>query len=183
MRPVTLMPGSDAPLRALLQVETGPFSETELRRAIQKMQSGKATKKGDIPTEFFKAIASETGGHLHWMLELCNHCWTFKEVPLEWSQTAAVPADWRSPRPVRSESPVSSLHIRYGSRVLFGPSWGQFARRLVSNTARLAVPLVRESLEAETAVRSHTSDGAPIHAAARRAPPKIAPPLVAALRH
>ena len=85
VRPVTLTPGEEAPLREALPVKTDPFTELELRKAIQKLSSGKAVKEGDVPVEVFKALSLEVGTPLKWLLDFFNDCWANKEVPTDWS--------------------------------------------------------------------------------------------------
>ena len=70
-------------LRPTLPISVQAFTESELRRAIKKMKSGKSCKAGDLPVEYFKALASGNG--LSGVLELCNACLAQKKVPTEWS--------------------------------------------------------------------------------------------------
>ena len=83
VRHVTLIPGSDPALHPLLPVDVSPFSDRELRKALQRMRSGKAAKPDDIPAEMLKALADEPG-QLDWLLDFCNECWAQKHLPDDW---------------------------------------------------------------------------------------------------
>ena len=89
VRQVTLVPGADPPLNDPMPISCDSFVMPELRKAIGKMSSGKATKKDDIPIECFKALAAEGDEYLEWLLSFCNRCWESKSVPQSWS-TASV---------------------------------------------------------------------------------------------
>ena len=114
VRPTTLIPGVRASLGEQLHVNNvnpSSFTHAELRFAIKKMASGKATKDDDIPVEIFKALTNEPTSSMQWLLDLCNHCWRTKTVPEEWS-TASVamlfkkgdPADPNNYRPICLQS-------------------------------------------------------------------------------
>jgi len=107
VRPATLVPDTEPALREILPVCMDPFTQVELRKAIQKAKDGKSCKEDDIPVEFFKALAQEPGEALQPFLELCNRCWNEQSIPTDWS-TAAVsviykkgnPADCGNYRPI-----------------------------------------------------------------------------------
>ena len=111
IRPTTLIPEQRPNLGDVFHVSRSDFNHTELRKAISKMASGKATKTDDIPVEVFKFLAMEPNSSLQWLLDLCNHCWRATVVPDEWS-TASVamlfkkgdPADPNNYRPICLQS-------------------------------------------------------------------------------
>jgi len=88
VRPVTLIPDTLPPIAEPLGVSSLPFSSSELSKAIQRMSGGKATKRGDIPIEAFKALAADGGAALTWTLDFCNSCWASKSIPHEWSMAS-----------------------------------------------------------------------------------------------
>ena len=55
---------SSLAIHSPLEVSTDPVTHLELRRAIQTLASGKAIKVGDLPIEFYKAFAAESGVHV-----------------------------------------------------------------------------------------------------------------------
>ena len=73
------------PLNNVLHLNEGPFKETELRRAISQLKSGRAFKDDDLPVEFYKALSVEPGHSLTWLLDLFNSCWSSRVVPSEWT--------------------------------------------------------------------------------------------------
>ena len=75
-------------LRETYNVNMQPFSYIELRKAITKMKSGKSCKQGDLPIDYFKALAQCPGQPLRHVLDFCNMCWYRKCVPMEWSVAA-----------------------------------------------------------------------------------------------
>ena len=115
----------EAPLGPPLIVSARDFDMAELRRAIQKLSTGKAKKDGDIPIEVFKALAMEPDMSLGWLLNLCNHCWQNKTLPSECS-TASVamrfkkggPADPNNYRPICLLLKYCMQAFRIASRVL-----------------------------------------------------------------
>ena len=83
VRPITLIPNSDPCLNSKFDIHDGPIEMPELRKAIRKMKSGKATKEHDVPIELYKALDQEDS--LNHLLFICNEAWTSKSVPTEWS--------------------------------------------------------------------------------------------------
>ena len=61
MRPATLVPGNSQLIASPLIVNEERFSQEELLKAIVRLKSGKAVKRGDIPAEALKALALEQG--------------------------------------------------------------------------------------------------------------------------
>ena len=112
VRPATLAPGFDPPLRGSLPVRTTPFTDGEFRRAIRKMKSGKASQDGDIPVECFKALAAEPGAALQWILAYCNASWDAKAVPEEW-RTASVSLIFKKGDPAECDNyrPISLIVV------------------------------------------------------------------------
>ena len=84
VRPITLVPDTNVELHPPLDVNTGPFTDAELRKTLKKLHKGKASKPNDIPVEVFQAMAEEPG-QLHWLLDICNDVWEQKTLPEEWS--------------------------------------------------------------------------------------------------
>ena len=58
-RTVSLVPEPCPALRSQLPIDVDAFKMKELRRAIGRMKSGKATKDNDVPIEAFKGLAQE----------------------------------------------------------------------------------------------------------------------------
>jgi len=83
VRPITLIPGADECLNPEIPIKEGLIEMVELRKAIRKMKSGRATKDHDIPVELFKAL--EQDDTLSTLLHICNEAWTSKLIPTEWS--------------------------------------------------------------------------------------------------
>ena len=50
---------------------------------MQKLKWDKASGPDGIPAEYWKAIATTSGG-LQWLTTLCNACWKEKLVPTSW---------------------------------------------------------------------------------------------------
>jgi hypothetical protein len=98
VRPATLVPDTEPALRETLPVCLEPFTQVELRRAIQKAKNGKSCKQDDVPVEFFKSLAQEPGEALQPFLELCNQCWSEQSSPTDWS-TAAVSVIFKKGNP------------------------------------------------------------------------------------
>lgn len=102
-----LPPHTNGPLRSPLNVQHGRFSHVELRKAIQKLRSGKAFKGDDVPIECLKAFANEAGPSFQWLLDFCNDCWEKKEVPEDWACASVCmifkkgdPSDCENYRPI-----------------------------------------------------------------------------------
>ena len=114
VRPVTLVPDTRPALHEALNVDCQPFALNELRKAIAKMSSGKATVDKDIPVECFKALAQEGDQYLQWLLSICNECWLTKAVPSEWS-TASVALIYKKGDPSSCDNyrPICLLSIAY----------------------------------------------------------------------
>jgi len=114
IRPITLVPGSDAPLRPDLPVNCSPFTYGELRTGIRKLKSGKATRNGDIPAECLKALACSPGNHLEPLLELLNASLHTENLPLEW-QIAKVAMRFKKGDPASCDNyrPICVLSITY----------------------------------------------------------------------
>ena len=72
-----------------MPVSMEPFTEVELQKAIRKTSTGKSTKEGDFPAEYFKALAAEPSSALKPVLDLCNNCLCQRTISKEWA-TAAV---------------------------------------------------------------------------------------------
>ena len=114
VRHVTLIPDSKQALNNTLPINCEPFTLTELRKAIAKMGSGKATVDKDVPIECFKALAQEGDCYLQWLLSFCNDCWLNKSVPSEWS-TASVALIYKKGDPSSCDNyrPICLLVIAY----------------------------------------------------------------------
>ena len=74
VRLATLVPNALPPLFLHLPVNEQSFTESELRKAIMGLSSGKAARKGDVPIEVFKAMADTPGSMLTEFLDFCNKC-------------------------------------------------------------------------------------------------------------
>ena len=85
VRPVTELPEQRQPLRDPLPIKDGSFEHVELRKAINKLRSGKAYKQDDVPIECLKIFADTGGKRFQWLLDFCNRCWEQKTVPSDWS--------------------------------------------------------------------------------------------------
>ena len=99
-------------LRNTLPVEVGPFTNSELRKAINSLKDGKATKGGDIPCECFKAFLEEPGPALQWIFDLCDRSWDTKEVLGEGS-TAPAALIYKKGDPAECDNyrPISLINI------------------------------------------------------------------------
>jgi len=114
VRHVTLVPGADAELFPPLATEEDPFNHIELRKAILGLKSGKATRAGDIPIEFLKALAAEAGPSLQCFLDLCNDCICMQEFPTEWLTSRVVMIFKKGdPGICDNYRPISVLAISY----------------------------------------------------------------------
>ena len=80
-RPCQLTPGPS--LGAELPVNIGEFSCSEVRQAVEKLRTRRATGPEEIPAEYWQSIVQTTEG-LEWLTYLCNRCWTDELVPPEW---------------------------------------------------------------------------------------------------
>ena len=114
VRPVTLIPDSEPPLNSQFDVNCQPFSAEELRKAIRKMKSGKATKSDDIPIECYKALEQEGDEHFSRLLSFCNECWSAKMAPDEWC-TASVALIYKKGDPASCDNyrPICLLTVAY----------------------------------------------------------------------
>ena len=66
-----------------LNVEIGPITEEEVKRAIDKLKNNKSPGLDEIPAEFLK----NGGGELRNKLtDLCNLCWGEQHVPKDWKK-------------------------------------------------------------------------------------------------
>ena len=107
VRPSTLVPDAEPPLFGPLDVNEGPFTHTELRKAILTLSSGKAVQDNDIPIECFKALVEEPGPAITEMLDIFNSCLADRTVPTAWlwSRVAMIfkkgdPAQCENYRPI-----------------------------------------------------------------------------------
>jgi len=70
-----------------LDINTQPFTLSEVKTAINKLKVGKAAGADGIQAELLKqndCVASE-------MLKLCNHIWSEEVVPLDWRSSIIIP--------------------------------------------------------------------------------------------
>ena len=76
------------------------------------MKSGKAAKEGDIPVECFKALATEDGQNLQWILSFCTACWEAKALPEAW-RTSAVSLIFKKGDPAECDNyrPISLITV------------------------------------------------------------------------
>ena len=88
VRPVTLIPDCLPAISTNVELCEEPFSHEELRKAIARMSSGKATKIDDVPIEAFKALAAAGGSTFSWVVDFCNKCWSTKSVPHQWAEAS-----------------------------------------------------------------------------------------------
>ena len=84
VRTVNLIPDTEPEIHAALDVSSAPFTGSELRKAINRLKSGKSTQDKDVPIEFFKLLAESPGAALDCFLELCNECLLSHAVPKRW---------------------------------------------------------------------------------------------------
>jgi hypothetical protein len=84
VRPISLQPDRPPAIYPALLVEEGLFNHRELRRAIEKLASGKAVRDRDVPIECYKALINSPGPCMQHFLELCNECWAHGQVPRDW---------------------------------------------------------------------------------------------------
>jgi len=101
-------------MHASLNVSDTAFTHVELRKAIRRLKSGKATQESDIPIEFFKALADSPGPALDCILDLCNDCLQEREVPESWL-LARVAMVFKKGDPALCENyrPICVLPIAY----------------------------------------------------------------------
>ena len=114
VRPATLIPDLEPPLRAELPVSLDPFTMQELEFAVARLAPNKATKQGDIPSEVFKALLASGSAEMLWVLDFCNRCLEQKTVPQTWS-TASMALIFKKGDPAECDSyrPISILCIAY----------------------------------------------------------------------
>ena len=114
VRPVTLLPDLPPNIFPDLTVEEGLFTHVELRKAISRLASGKATRQDDVPIECFKAIANAAGGALQQLLDLYNTCWASGSVPKDWL-TARVAMIFKKGDPAESANyrPICLTAVAY----------------------------------------------------------------------
>ena len=74
---------SRPPVWQKLDVKLGKIESLEVKRAVDKMKKNKASGVDEIPAEFLKALVSTDDG-LTVLVDLCELCWSSKEVPNEW---------------------------------------------------------------------------------------------------
>lgn len=67
-----------------VDVSSQPFACLELQTAIRALKSGKATRAGDLPIEFYKALADEPGDALDPLLSYLNDCLANCAFPQDW---------------------------------------------------------------------------------------------------
>ena len=114
VRPATLIPDLEPPLRAELPVSLDPFTMQELEFAVARLAPNKATKQGDIPSEVFKALLASGSAEMLWVLDFCNRCLEQKTVPQTWS-TASMALIFKKGDPAECDNyrPISILCIAY----------------------------------------------------------------------
>ena len=78
-----------------LDIDTVPITHDEVKRAINSLKNGKATRIDGIQAELIKA-----GGEtmVATLTELCNKVWNTETVPANWKDSVIVPLPkkWRS---------------------------------------------------------------------------------------
>ena len=86
----------------------------ELRKATHALHSGRAVCTGDLPIEFYNAMAEEAGWALQVFLDLCNTCLAHQSVPKEWLQ-ARVAMMFKKGDPASCENyrPISLVNTAY----------------------------------------------------------------------
>ena len=83
VRPTSLLdPGALS--ASTLNVNVGEVTIQEVARAVKSMKCGKACGPDDIPAEYWKAVLSENGESLQWLVKLCNKCWEMQDLPADW---------------------------------------------------------------------------------------------------
>ena len=83
VRPVSGLDDAPEATCSPLDIREGNFSSTELRKAINRMASGKSVKPDDVPIEFLKVLAASTGENLQPLLDVMNMCLLLEQVPQE----------------------------------------------------------------------------------------------------
>jgi hypothetical protein len=114
VRPITLQPDPPPPIFQKLPIEEGLFTHIELRKAIRRLASGKATQHGDLPIEIFKAMANACGETLQTFLDLINMCWCHGSMPRAWV-TAKVAMIYKKGDPALCDSyrPICLTLVAY----------------------------------------------------------------------
>ena len=65
-------------------MQEGFLTESELRKSIARLASGKAIQAGGVPIECFKAIARAGRNVFLDFLDICNGAWSGEELPESW---------------------------------------------------------------------------------------------------
>ena len=114
VRNVSLEVGARPLINTELEIYMGPVIAKETRRAIHGLKSGKSTRPGDIPIEFFKVIAQEAGTALQLFVDLCNLCLSNTKFPSSWQQ-ARIALIFKKGDPARCENyrPNNLLAVGY----------------------------------------------------------------------
>ena len=92
----------------------GPILCSEVRKAVNGLKSGKSTREGDIPIEFFKACALGSGAALQVLVDFCNDCLLCSTFPSSWLH-ARIAMIYKKGDPASCENyrPISVLAIGY----------------------------------------------------------------------
>jgi hypothetical protein len=104
-----------------LAISVAPMSLSEIRKVVKRLRTSKAAGGDDVPPELWQALWHHDGA-LEILRELCDECWSRKEIPETWRQATVVSlfkkGDTSLPQNYR---PIALLAIGY--KVMAGILW------------------------------------------------------------